>query len=203
MRTRIELTSAFLASARQQFVQNMTGVALEEALAAAGGHRSVLGLAKHAAAWSHVYHSYAFDPAPKHWVAIDWPRGLRDTIDASQAYLDELLTWANASFDAWEQSLRALADEELDAPHRCHWGATMPLFDIVVLVANHWTFHTGEINEVLSIARGEAWEYSEEVEENHISTAGHRMRAQWMNEQQVAAYEAYIAKRDAQLHPNA
>ena len=45
----------------------------------------------------------------------------------------------------------AVADEDLDAPHPLHWRATAPLFDIVVLVANHWTYHAGEINAILSI----------------------------------------------------
>jgi hypothetical protein len=68
------------------------------------------------------------------------------------------------------------------------------------MVANHWTYHAGELNEVLAIRRGEAWEYGEEVEENHISTAGHRMRPNWMSDEQAAHYEADIAARDAELH---
>ena len=35
---------------------------------------------------------------------------------------------------------------------------------------------------LLSIARGEAWEYTEEVEENHISTYGHGVRPDWMSD---------------------
>ena len=45
----------------------------------------------------------------------------------------------------------------------------MPLFDIILLTANHWSYHAGEINALLSILRGEGWEYTEEVDENHIS----------------------------------
>ena len=108
--------------------------------------------------------------------------------------------WFESSFDQWRSSLLAVADEDFDAPHALHWGASAPLFDIVVLVANHWTYHAGEINEILSIVRGEAWEYGEEVEENHISTAGHRVRPGWMNEAQAKAYETYIAVRDQELH---
>ena len=101
--------------------------------------------------------------------------------------------WFEASFEQWQLSLLAVADEDFDAPHALHWGASAPLFDIVVLVANHWTYHAGEINEILSIVRGEAWEYGEEVEENHISTAGHRVRPGWMSEAQAKAYEIYMA----------
>lgn len=100
----------------------------------------------------------------------------------------------------WRASLADLSDEDFDQPRPCHWGASAPLFDIVVMVANHWSYHTGELNEVLAILRGEAWEYTEEVEENHISTAGHRLRPGWMSDDQVAAYEAYLAKRDAEPH---
>jgi hypothetical protein len=110
------------------------------------------------------------------------------------------MAWFDASFDQWRSSLLAATDEDLDAPHLLHWRATAPLFDIVVLVANHWAYHAGEINEILSIVRGEAWEYTEEVEENHISTAGHRIRPGWMNDARAQAYETYIAARDRELH---
>jgi hypothetical protein len=54
---------------------------VSEALQAAGGYRSILGILKHTAGWSHVYHSYAFDATPRHSNAVDWPRGLRDTVE--------------------------------------------------------------------------------------------------------------------------
>ena len=76
----------------------------------------------------------------------------------------------------------------------------MPLFDIVTLIAAHWTYHTGELNEILAILRGEAWTYTEEVEENHISTAGHRIRAGWMTDEHAKGYEAHLAQRDKELH---
>ena len=57
------------------------------------------------------------------------------------------------------------------------------------MVSAHWAYHAGEINEILAIRRGEAWEYGEEVEENHIRTAGHRVRPAWMSDDQAAAFE--------------
>ena len=68
------------------------------------------------------------------------------------------------------------------------------------MFANHWTYHSGEINQILATVRGEAWEYTEEVEENNISTAGHRVQPGWMSDEQAAGYEAYIAQRDRELH---
>ena len=200
MRTRAELAIRALEFARQGLIANLKGLSLDEALQAAGGYRSILGILKHTAGWSHVYHSYAFEAAPRHWRAIDWPRGLRDTIDPSRAYLDEIVVWFEDAAALWQASLADLPDEAFDEPRPCHWGATAPLFDIVVMVANHWSYHTGELNEVLAILRGEAWEYSEEVEENHISTAGHRLRPGWMSDEQAKGYEAYLAKRDLELH---
>jgi hypothetical protein len=58
----------------------------------------------------------------------------------------------------------------------------------------------GEINEIKAIVRGEAWEYTEEMEENHISTIGHRMRPAWMSDEQAARWEAHLTRRDAELH---
>jgi hypothetical protein len=200
MRTRAELALATLKSARGTLIGNLAGVEVEEALDAGGGYRSILGILKHAAGWSHVYHSYAFEPSPRHWIAVDWPRGMRDTIEPSQAYLDEMVAWFEASYALWNSSLQTLDDEALDKPYRCHWGATAPLFDIVLMTADHWCYHAGELNAVLAIRRGLAWEYTEEVEENHISTTGHRIRPGWMSDDQAARYEAFIAARDAQLH---
>jgi hypothetical protein len=200
MRTRTELALALMGQARGTLDRNIEHLTLEEALQTAGGYRSVLGILKHTASWTHVYHSYAFEPAPRHLNKIDWPLGLRDTVETTQPYLDEMRSWLRAGFDAWESSLATVADSALDAQHRCHWGATAPLFDIVVMVAMHWSYHAGELNEILAVLRGEAWEYSEEVEENHISTAGHRLRPDWMNPAQAQQYEAHLARRDAELH---
>jgi hypothetical protein len=50
----------------------------------------------------------------------------------------------------------------------------------VTIVAHHHVYHAGEINQLLAIVRGEAWEEGEEVEENHISTLGHRVTPPWL-----------------------
>jgi hypothetical protein len=200
MRSRADLAIGLLDHARQVFDGSMRGVTIDDALDAAGGYRSVLGILKHAAAWGHVYHSYAFEPSPRHWTGVDWPRGMRDTIDPSAEYLDEVRAWGHESFARWRRSLAGLDDATFDEQRPCHWGATLPLFDIVVIIANHWSYHAGEVNEALAIRHGHAWEYTEEVEENHISTAGRRLRPEWMSDEQAARYEAYIAARDRQLH---
>ena len=70
-----------------------------------------------------------------------------------------------------------------------HWGEEAPLREIVAMVAGHRSFHTGEINEILAIRRQEAWEYTEEVEENHIDTTGHGLRPAWMSDEEAAAHE--------------
>ena len=202
MRTRAELATAALTSAHDQLVRNVRALTLDEALQVAGGYRSILGILKHTASWSQVYQSYAFEAQPRHMRAIDWPRGLRDTIETSQAYLDELLAWYEESYRRWVNSVEPLGDEAFDEPRRLHWGATMPLFDIILINIEHWSYHTGEINAILSVLRGEAWEYTEEMEENHISTAGHRLRPEWMSAEQAAAWEAHLAGRDAELHPH-
>jgi hypothetical protein len=182
-----DVVHATLAEAHQTFADNVDGISLEEALDAGGGYRSVLGIAKHTAAWSAVYHSYAFDPEPRHWDEIDWPGGFRDRIEPSEVYLVEIVAWFERSYERWVASIRSVDD--LDAPRPVHWGGTAPLVDIVAMVAAHWAYHAGEINAILAIHRGEAWEYGEEVEENHISTAGHGVRPDWMSDEQAAAFE--------------
>jgi hypothetical protein len=180
----IELARATLEEAHRAFVENLRGVSLDEALGTAGGYRSILGIAKHAAAWSAVYYSYAFEPTPRHWAATDWPRGLHDRIEASAVYLEEVLAWFDRTYERWLGSLAGVDD--LDAPRPVHWGGTAPLSEIVAMVAAHWAYHAGEINAILAIRRGQAWEYGEEVEENHIATIGHRVRPAWMTDEQAA-----------------
>jgi uncharacterized damage-inducible protein DinB len=181
------LARAMLEEAHRVFVENIRGVSLDEALDAAGGYRSILGIAKHTAAWSAVYHSYAFEPDPRHWDRTDWPRGLRDYIEPTQPYLEEILAWFERSYERWLASVGDAEDFEAQRP--VHWGGTAQLSDIVAMVVTHWAYHAGEINAILAIRRGEAWEYSEEVEENHISTVGHGLRPEWMTDEEAASYE--------------
>jgi hypothetical protein len=61
----------------------------------------------------------------------------------------------------------------------------------MAMVAGHWAYHAGELNAILAIRRGQAWEYGEEVEENHITTVGHRLRPAWMTDEQAAASESH------------
>jgi uncharacterized damage-inducible protein DinB len=182
-----DVVLAMLAEAHQTFVDNVREISLEEALDPAGGYRSILGIAKHTAAWSAVYHSYAFEPEPRHWNETDWPRGIRDRIEPTEGYLAEIIAWFDRSHEQWVSSIQST--EDLDAPRPVHWGGTAPLVDIVAMVAAHWAYHAGEINAILAIHRGEAWEYGEEVEENHISTTGHGVRPDWMSDEQAAAFE--------------
>ena len=184
MRNRRELAHLVLDDAFQMLANNLHGLQIEEALfVPPGGYRSTLGTLKHIAGWSHVYRSYAFDCQPKHWARIDWPRGLRETVDSSQSYLDEVIAWAEAAHREWLRCLDELSkDEALDELRPMHWGELKPLFDIVTTIARHHVYHAGEINQLLSIARGEAWEEYEEVEENHISTVGHRVRPPWLSQ---------------------
>jgi Protein of unknown function (DUF664) len=181
------LAHAVLEAAHDTFVENVRNVSMDEALDAAGGFRSILGLMKHVAGWSAVYHSYAFDEDPRPWDHTDWPRGMRDVIEPSGEYFQEVLAWFERSYGRWLASTAEPA--ELDSPRPLHWGKTAPLREIVAMVAGHWSYHAGEINEILAICRGEAWEYGEEVEENHISTVGHRVRPLWITDEQAEELE--------------
>jgi uncharacterized damage-inducible protein DinB len=178
---------ATLESGRQTFLDNVTGISLEEALDAGGGFRSILGLAKHTAAWTAVYHSFAFDEAPRSWVETDWPRGLRERIEPSEDYLAEVLAWFERVSVRWLGSVELPTD--LDEARPVHWGDVWPLREIVAYTAAHWAYHAGEINVILANRRREAWEYGEHVEENHISTIGHSVRRPWVTDEQVERAE--------------
>lgn len=183
-----DLARAVLAEAHRTFLDNTRAITLEEAaLSSAGGYRSILGIAKHVAGWSEVYRSYGFEAEPRHWNQTDWPLGLRDQIEPTKDYLDQKLAWFELTYGRWLASLQDAGD--LDVHRPVHWGSTAPLADIVVMVAAHWLYHAGEINAILAIQRGEAWEYGEEVEENHISTLGHGVRPDWMTDEEAAPFE--------------
>ena len=180
MLSRKQMTCRLLDQAFETLAGHLKDLTLEAALfAPPGGFRSILGTLKHAAGWSHVYRSYAFDSRPTHWRELDWPRGLRDSVVTSQAYLDEIVRWLRRSHQLWQECLQRVPDHALDELRPVHWGDQLPLFEIVLVIANHHVYHAGEINQLLSIYRGEAWEDGEEVEENHISTLGHRVFPPW------------------------
>ena len=183
MRSTLELTRHLLEHAFQVMAGHLDNLALEEALfVPQGGYRSVLGTLKHAAGWSHVYCSYAFDPVPRHWNELDWPHGLRDTVLKSQSSVNDVITWFELSHRQWMDSLSSVTNDQLDELRPLHWGEKAPLYDIVVITAGHRLYHAGELNQVLSICRGEAWEEGEEVEENNVSTIGHRVVPPWRQE---------------------
>ena len=192
MGARVHDARAALAHARLLFTRNVQSLTLDEALFAAGGHRSILGVLKHIGGWVHVYRSYAFDPGPTHWEHTSWPRNLRATVETSPEYLSEVIAWVDEGLQAWDDALAGVEDDELDRPHPLHWGGTAPLGEIVVMVDHEVMYHTGELNMLLSIARGEAWEYTEEVEENHISTYGHGVRPAWMSDEEARRHEAEL-----------
>lgn len=185
-----------LEEARRTFVDNVRDLTLEEALDAGGGYRSILGLMKHGAGWSEVYHSYAFDPEPHHWDDADWPRGLRERIEPSADYVEEVRSWFERFAERWLESVDEPVD--LDEPRRVHWGGTLPLREIVATVAGHWQYHAGEINAILAIRRGEAWELGEAVEENHISSAGRSVRPLWISDADAERYEARLRELAAE-----
>jgi hypothetical protein len=130
----------------------------------------------------------AFDAVPRSWKEIDWPRGLRERLEPSVDYLQELLAWFDTVSNDWLAALRD--DIDLDESRPVHWGETWPIRDIIAYVAAHWAYHAGEINLILAVRRSEAWEYGEHVEENHISTIGHSVRRPWITDEYVDQVEA-------------
>jgi hypothetical protein len=180
MESRLSLMSFLLDSAYTTLRQNAEHLGLDEALfVPRGGYRSVLGTLKHAAAWSHVYHSFAFDAHPRKWSQLDWPHGVRDGVVKSQAYVDDVIAWMDAAHHNWQASLRGVTEGQLAELHALHWGESAPLFDIITRIAGHHLYHAGEINQLRSIYKGEAWEDGEEVEENNVPSAGHRVIPPW------------------------
>lgn len=102
MRTRLEIRLQLPDSAFGILSDNLKELTLEEALfVPAGGFRSTVGTIKHAASWSHVYRSYAFDTSPISWHNLEWPHGLDDTIIKSESNLFDLIHWLNLSHKLW------------------------------------------------------------------------------------------------------
>src|SRR5215212_8579439 len=128
MRTRTELALAVLADARRLLADSLRTVAPGEALRSAGGYRSILGILKHTAAWAEIYYSYAFEPEPRHWRHLEWPRGLPpEVVDTSPGYFDDVKDWLERGVGRWAASLAAVPDERLDEPRPVHWRGTAPL----------------------------------------------------------------------------
>lgn len=192
MGTDVSFGRGMVVAARQMFEGQVKSVSLDEALFAAGGWRSGLGVLKHIGGWLHVYHSYAFEPDPKHWAQTSWPRGLREEIDPSPEYFAEVVDWIRQGFDAWDSALAPIEAGTLDEARPAHFGGKLPLSMLLGIQMFHVNFHLGEFNMLLSIKRDEAWEWGEEVEENHIDTFGHGLRGNWMSDEIAAATEARL-----------
>ena len=88
----------------------------------------------------------------------------------------DVIEWFKESHRKWIDDLGGVTGKQLEVQRPLHWGEEAPLFDIVTRVARHHVYHAGELNQVLSLVRGEAWEEGEEVEENNVSTIGHRVK---------------------------
>jgi uncharacterized damage-inducible protein DinB len=135
MGTEHELARATLEAGRQTFLDNVRSLSLDEALDTARGFRPVMGLIKHTAGWTAAYRSCAFDAEPRRWDDTDWPRGLRERVDPTEAYLAELVGWFDRESEAW---IDAVADDvDLSEERPVHWGDRWPLRDIVASVAAH------------------------------------------------------------------
>src|SRR5437762_1641399 len=107
---------SLLASTHQMLKANVAALTLDEALFAAGGYRSILGVLKHTGGWAHVYRSYAFDAEPKHWDHTSWPRGMRDEVDCTKEYVDEVIAWIDEAMSAWDADLAATDDVDEQRP---------------------------------------------------------------------------------------
>jgi hypothetical protein len=161
------------------FDDNVRDLTLEEFLDAQAGYRSILGLTKHTAGWTHVYQSYAFESRRVPGTRSTGRAACATRSIRAMTTAREVLAWLRASFDTWRDAVAEPTD--LASVRPLHWGDEAPLREIVAMVAGHITYHAGEINEILAIRRGEAFEIGEEVEENHIATEGHRVRPVWMD----------------------
>lgn len=188
MSAAVNLARRAMASQHDMLRANVASLTLDEALFTAGGHRSILGVLKHLGGWLHVYRDYAFDKEPRHFEHTSWPRGLGDTIEPTSEYLAEVLAWIDEGFAAWDTAIAACDEAGLRTPRPVHWDADMPLDEIVLIMVGHAAYHTGELNMLLSIARGEAWELGEEVEENHVDTFGRGVRGPWMSDDVYSHY---------------
>jgi hypothetical protein len=121
---------------------------------------------------------------PRHWTQINWPYGLLDTIIKTDSYLNAVIDWFMETHEKWFVDLDSLCDLQVNQNFKVHWGEEAPLYWIVTIIAQHHVYHAGEINQLLSIYRGETWEEGEVVEENSVSTIGHRVRPPWKDEQE-------------------
>ena len=111
-----------------------------------------------------------------------------------------MVAWINQAFDAWDGALAGLDAGTLDQPRPAHFGGKLPLSMLLGIQMFHVTHHLGEFNMLRSIKRGEAWEWGEEVEENHIDTFGHGLRGNWMSDEIAAGVEARLrAEHEARL----
>ncbi len=99
----------------------------------------------HLAAWTEVYRQYTF--------GVERPNIAQFEIPGS---VTEGVAWLRRTQDDFIAAVAALGDDEVFEARPTHWGATLPLYEIVSLMLSEHVHHLAEIGTLRDLRRGHA-----------------------------------------------
>jgi hypothetical protein len=100
----------------------------------------------HIATCKVMYHEYAFGPAQLTWDTLEIP----STVGATLAMLE-------GRQQRLRDSLKALADADLDVPRATNWGEQWPTWRIFWTMIHHDAHHGAEIGCLRDLYRSQGW----------------------------------------------
>ena len=121
--------------------------------------RTIGEIALHVGSCKVMYRDHAFGTAALAWESPEvepWP--------ARDAPMAEVVPWLRETHAALMSDVRHLSDDDLLQPRRANWGEMRETRWLLTTVAEHDTYHAGEINRMRTILSGEdRWQWQIEL----------------------------------------
>jgi uncharacterized damage-inducible protein DinB len=123
--------------------------------APASGSRTIESITLHVGSCKVIYDDYAFGPGLLTWEDTEvqpWAAG--------EAPMEDALTWLTAAHERFVDHVRQLTDDDLAAPRMANWGEERETRWLISTLAQHDTYHSGEINHIRSLlASDDKWKW--------------------------------------------
>jgi uncharacterized damage-inducible protein DinB len=121
--------------------------------------RTIGEIALHVGSCKVMYRDHAFGTAALTWESPEvepWP--------PREARMADVIPWLRATHAAVMADVRGLADDDLLTPRRANWGDMRETRWLLATLAEHDTYHAGEINRMRTILSGEdRWQWQIEL----------------------------------------
>lgn len=150
-----QLDGAFEGDREHSLLGNLRNVGDDDWLwTPPGGERSIHDIVEHVGWAKYMYENHAFGDGSLRWddpliAETDQPRPKAQAIE-----------WVHDGHHRLLDSVRALADADLDTMRRAHWGEQRTARRLIEIMVTHDFYHAGEINHLRALRQGnDHWDY--------------------------------------------